>query len=60
MMLCCMPSIPLGGKLCINKGALSFAPAEPLFRFFLNNNKLEYDALQHSDKVTNGKELGVT
>ena len=33
MMLCCMPSIPLGGTLCINKDAVVFAPAVPLFRF---------------------------
>jgi len=29
MILCCLPSTALGGKLCINKDVLIFAPAGP-------------------------------
>ena len=53
-MLCCMPSIPLGGEFCINKDVLIFASAGPLIWFFLNNNKLECDTLTHRKKK-NGK-----
>jgi hypothetical protein len=35
------------GELCINKDVLIVASAGPLIWFFLNNNKLECDALPH-------------
>ena len=53
-MLCCMPSIPLGGEFCINKDVLIFASEGPLIWFFLDNNKLECDTLTHRKKK-NGK-----